>query len=249
MWLRPTVDTRMGPAIAPTAYVPFSALRTAVRLRPSLCATSWLQPMSRAPQPTPRTSTPAKKAGHAGARATPAHPRARQVSAPITNVRLGKRCSARIATSAARVRWKRSPAELKSTQGYVTSRIRRRWACDDCAEQPLLMARHCPVRGALPAPRLRELGDHHAPHADHRLYTARCARPPRVGVCRLSRDRHPSRALPVGPRSRPDVTIGRPAVNLSPDAILALITTAGVGIAFLLMLEEAIALRKGRDPM
>jgi VIT1/CCC1 family predicted Fe2+/Mn2+ transporter len=38
-------------------------------------------------------------------------------------------------------------------------------------------------------------------------------------------------------------------VNLSPEAILALITTAGVGIAFLLMLEEAIALRKGRDPM
>ncbi len=53
----------------------------------------------------------------------------------------------------------------------------------------------------------------------------------------------------MGPRSRPDVTIGRPAVNLSPEAILALITTAGVGIAFLLMLEEAIALRRGRDPM
>jgi hypothetical protein len=32
-------------------------------------------------------------------------------------------------------------------------------------------------------------------------------------------------------------------VNLSAEAILALIATAGVGIAFLLMLEEAIALR------
>ena len=38
-------------------------------------------------------------------------------------------------------------------------------------------------------------------------------------------------------------------MNLSPEAILALIATAGVGIAFLLMLEEAIALRSGRDPM
>jgi hypothetical protein len=38
-------------------------------------------------------------------------------------------------------------------------------------------------------------------------------------------------------------------VNLTPEAILALIATAGVGIAFLLMLEEAIALKQGRDPM
>jgi len=38
-------------------------------------------------------------------------------------------------------------------------------------------------------------------------------------------------------------------VNLTPEAILALIATAGVGIAFLLMLEEAIALKRGRDPM
>jgi VIT1/CCC1 family predicted Fe2+/Mn2+ transporter len=38
-------------------------------------------------------------------------------------------------------------------------------------------------------------------------------------------------------------------VNLTPEAILALITTAGVGIAFLLMLQESFALRSGRDPM
>ena len=38
-------------------------------------------------------------------------------------------------------------------------------------------------------------------------------------------------------------------MSFSPEAILALITTAGVGIAFLLMLEEALALRAGRDPM
>ena len=38
-------------------------------------------------------------------------------------------------------------------------------------------------------------------------------------------------------------------MSLTPEAILSLIATAGVGIAFLLMLQEAIALRQGRDPM
>lgn len=32
-------------------------------------------------------------------------------------------------------------------------------------------------------------------------------------------------------------------------AILSLIATAGAGIAFLLMLEESLALQMGRDPM
>jgi hypothetical protein len=38
-------------------------------------------------------------------------------------------------------------------------------------------------------------------------------------------------------------------VNFSPEAILSLIATAFTFIAFLLMLEESIALRVGRDPM
>jgi hypothetical protein len=38
-------------------------------------------------------------------------------------------------------------------------------------------------------------------------------------------------------------------MNLNAPAILSLIATAGAGVAFLLMLEEAIALRMGRDPM
>ena len=38
-------------------------------------------------------------------------------------------------------------------------------------------------------------------------------------------------------------------MNFSPDAILSLIATAGALIAFLLMLEESIALGKGTDPM
>lgn len=38
-------------------------------------------------------------------------------------------------------------------------------------------------------------------------------------------------------------------MNLGPPSILSLIATAGAGVAFLLMLEESIALRQGRDPM
>ena len=33
------------------------------------------------------------------------------------------------------------------------------------------------------------------------------------------------------------------------EAIISLIATAGAGIAFLLMLQEALALRQGKDPM
>jgi len=42
---------------------------------------------------------------------------------------------------------------------------------------------------------------------------------------------------------------GGKAVNFSPDAILALIATAATFIAFLLMLQEAIAIRRGQDPI
>jgi VIT1/CCC1 family predicted Fe2+/Mn2+ transporter len=38
-------------------------------------------------------------------------------------------------------------------------------------------------------------------------------------------------------------------MKLTPEALLSLIATAGSLVAFLLMLEEAIALRSGRDPM
>jgi hypothetical protein len=38
-------------------------------------------------------------------------------------------------------------------------------------------------------------------------------------------------------------------MKFTPESILSLIATAGSLIAFLLMLEEAIALRNGRDPM
>lgn len=38
-------------------------------------------------------------------------------------------------------------------------------------------------------------------------------------------------------------------MNLTPEVILSLIATAGVGIAFLLMLQESIALRHDNDPI
>ena len=38
-------------------------------------------------------------------------------------------------------------------------------------------------------------------------------------------------------------------MTLTPAAILSLIATAGALIAFLLMLEESLALRAGRDPI
>jgi hypothetical protein len=38
-------------------------------------------------------------------------------------------------------------------------------------------------------------------------------------------------------------------MNFTPEAILSLIATAFSLVAFLLMLEESIALRQGRDPM
>lgn len=38
-------------------------------------------------------------------------------------------------------------------------------------------------------------------------------------------------------------------MNFTPEAILSLIATAFALVAFLLMLEEAFALRAGRDPM
>ena len=53
----------------------------------------------------------------------------------------------------------------------------------------------------------------------------------------------------MGTGLRPNVPDEPTQVNFSPEAILSLIATAGALVAFLLMLEESIALRMGRDPM
>lgn len=53
----------------------------------------------------------------------------------------------------------------------------------------------------------------------------------------------------MGPVLRPDVSHRPAEVTFSPEAILSLIATAGALIAFLLMLEESVALQQGRDPI
>ena len=53
----------------------------------------------------------------------------------------------------------------------------------------------------------------------------------------------------MGSSLGPDVTGGDQAVTFTPEAILSLIATAFALVAFLLMLEESIALRAGRDPI
>lgn len=54
----------------------------------------------------------------------------------------------------------------------------------------------------------------------------------------------------MGTGDGPHVAVRGPAVStLNAPAILSLTATIGAGVAFLLMLEEAIALRMGRDPM
>src|SRR6266704_126507 len=111
------------------------------------------------------------------------------------------------------------------------------------------MARHGAVRGDLPASRVRELGFDHQPHANHRLHPAGRARPPRLGLHRCGDGRDSPRPLPVGPCPRQDLAWWRAAMTFTPEVILSLIATAGVGIAFLLMLQESIALRRGSDPI
>ena len=51
----------------------------------------------------------------------------------------------------------------------------------------------------------------------------------------------------MGTGYRPHVPDRFSAVNAG--AILSLIATVGAGIAFLLMLEEALALQRGKDPL
>jgi hypothetical protein len=38
-------------------------------------------------------------------------------------------------------------------------------------------------------------------------------------------------------------------MKITAEAVISLIATAGAGVAFLLMLEEALALQLGKDPM
>lgn len=53
----------------------------------------------------------------------------------------------------------------------------------------------------------------------------------------------------MGPGVGPDIAAGHEAVTITPEAVISLIATAFALVAFLLMLEESIALRAGRDPI
>jgi hypothetical protein len=53
----------------------------------------------------------------------------------------------------------------------------------------------------------------------------------------------------VGPGVRANIARRQAEVNFSAEAILSLIATAGTFIAFLLMLQESIALSRGTDPV
>ena len=53
----------------------------------------------------------------------------------------------------------------------------------------------------------------------------------------------------MGPVLRQDIAHQLARVTFSPEAILSLIATGGAFIAFLLMLEESIALQRGTDPL
>src|SRR5437588_2718765 len=91
------------------------------------------------------------------------------------------------------------------------------------------------------------MGAVHKPRADHRLRSPGC--PLLSGLCVRDRGRHrnPAGTLLVGSRNGQDLTHGPAAMNAG--ALLSLIATIGSAIAFLLMLEESLALRAGRDPM
>jgi hypothetical protein len=52
----------------------------------------------------------------------------------------------------------------------------------------------------------------------------------------------------VGTGERKDIAHWTEAMSINPAAVLSVVATAAVAIAFLLMLEESLALRAGRDP-
>ncbi len=53
----------------------------------------------------------------------------------------------------------------------------------------------------------------------------------------------------MGTRPREDRAARQPAVTFTPDAIISLLATVFAFVAFLIMLEESIALTSGKDPM
>src|SRR5919108_98278 len=92
------------------------------------------------------------------------------------------------------------------------------------------------------AARVRELGFAHGPHADLRLHPPRGPLLSRLRLRHRDRRRDAARALPVGTGFRSNLA-RRKEMSFTPEAILALLATAASLVAFLLMLQESLALR------
>src|SRR2546428_222039 len=93
--------------------------------------------------------------------------------------------------------------------------------------------------------------DRGAPHRQQAALRVHPARGPlvsRIRVGHRGRDRRPAGSLPVGPRLRPRLAAGE-IVTFNAPAILSIIATIASLIAFLLMLQESLALRAGDDPL
>src|SRR5438132_873869 len=117
------------------------------------------------------------------------------------------------------------------------------------ARQPLFVDGHRFVRGDHAPARVRELGAAHGPKTHLRLHPARGPLVSGLRVRRGGGDRDHDRPLPVGIGLRPDLARRHEEMTFTADAILSLIATAFSLVAFLLMLQEALALRAGRDPI
>src|SRR5438874_5646251 len=111
--------------------------------------------------------------------------------------------------------------------------------------QPFLLARDGVLLRGIPAAGVRELGAAEQPHADQRVRTARGPLLPGLRVRPGRRGRHPGRPLPVGPGRRTRATEVA-AMTLDAPAVLSLIATAGAFVAFLVMLQESIAVGRGQ---
>src|SRR5258708_34237855 len=134
-----------------------------------------------------------------------------------------------------------------------STRARRSWSHGgDHARrdrQRHVVAGHGAVRRDHGVAGLRKLGAPHQSQADHRLHPPGGALVPRLCVRDRDRGGHFVGSLPVVSGLRQDIAGASAGMKFSPEAIISLIATAFALVAFLLMLQESIALRQGTDPI
>src|SRR5205807_1805634 len=107
------------------------------------------------------------------------------------------------------------------------------------------------LRRDLPVARIRVLGPAHRAAADQRLRPRHRPCLPGLGVRHLDSVGDAAGPLPLGSRPGSNLAFRRPRMNLqfNPPAILSLIFTVLALVAFLLMLQETLAIVTGRDPL